>query len=562
MQGSVNLLQGFTRILGVLLTRTRSQYAALLIFSGMGAGDFLFRTYLFPVYIDFLQNIGANPDWAMLDVGFAPILWLSFFAIILGSLTIVITFAAQNVPKLIDLYMDHWPSLLFVWWAAACLAHALSIKLLAEGEIQIISSLVFNYHVLLVVSLVIGFPFIFSILRNTKTSKVIDNLLKDGYSTINRIAAKGTVGKILPQEQAKIQYELFQILNQLIDLLVYVPFKEPKAQVIEGIGALLRHYVKLKPNIPESFFKVDECVLDDISFRTMKSLMGEVEKTHTFYEQKCFRLIGNVYNVFLDTKEFDLSTLCAEQLSQVGKTAIACDDQDLIEVITVRFNTLFRFALKHGQHHNEPRNLYNLVFYYGRFIGFLIEYKQFERIKTCVGYFVFYAQQCFNSIQSAKSLAIILDVLAFEIQKFMLKFYQENWDREMQEEMLQKFLVFDNFQDMDKNFAAQFFSQNQGIRLLHIGLALFYLNQKEGEFAAQIAKDTVQDLDLMGETLFRKTMEVIYARLQYSGPKFWEDTDRGNLNIYYTPYQDEISSFKKIQQEILLENNKKIMDKK
>ena len=28
------------------------------------------------------------------------------------------------------------------------------------------------------------------------------------------------------------------------------------------------------------------------------------------------------------------------------------------------------------------------------------------------------------------------------------------------------------------------------------------------------------------------------------------------------PYQDEISSFKKIQQEILLENNKKIMDKK
>ena len=163
MQGSVNLLQGFTRILGVLLTRTRSQYAALLIFSGIGAGDFLFRAYLFPVYIDFLQNIGANPDWAMLDVGFAPILWLSFFAIILGSLTIVITFAAQNVPKLIDLYMDHWPSLLFVWWAAACLAHALSIKLLAEGEIQIISSLVFNYHVLLVVSLVIGFPFIFSI---------------------------------------------------------------------------------------------------------------------------------------------------------------------------------------------------------------------------------------------------------------------------------------------------------------------------------------------------------------------------------------------------------------
>jgi len=558
MRGTVNLLQGFTRILGVLLTRSRSLYAALIIFGVMGLADFLFRTYLFPVYTDFLLNIGANPDWTQLDVGFAPIVWLSFFAIVLGSLTIVITFAAQNVPKLIDLYMDHWPSLLFVWWSAACLVHALSIKVLSEGGIQIIPSLVFNFHVLLAVSLVIGFPFIFSILRSTKTSNVIENLLNGSFSTINILAAKGSDGKISAHEHAKIQYQLFEGLNQLIDLLVYVPFKEPKAQVIEGIGALLRHYVQLKPKIPDSFFMIDERIHDDISFRTMKSLMSEVEKTRTFFEQKSVRLIGNVYNVFLDTGEFDLSTLCVEQLSQVGKTAIACDDQELVDVITVRLNTHFRFALKHGQHHNEPRNLYNLVFHYGQFIGYLMEYQQVDRIKTCIGYFVFYGQQCFNAIQRAKSLAFILDVLAFEIQKLMLKIYQEKWDRELQEEMLQKFLVFDNFQDMDKKFAVQFFSQNHGIRLLHIGLALFYLNQQEDEFAEKIAKDTVQDMDLMGATLFNKTMTTIYARLQFSGPTFWEDTDRGNLNIYYTPYQDEISSFKKIQQEFLLENKEKI----
>ena len=558
MRGSVNLLQGFTRILGVLLTRSRSLYAALIIFSGMGLADFLFRTYLFPVYTDFLQNLGANPDWSQLDVGFAPIVWLSFFAIILGSLTVVISFAAQNVPKLIDLYMDHWPSLLFVWWSAACLVHTLTLKVLAEGGIQIIPSLVFNFHVLLAVSLVIGFPFVLSILRSTKTSNVIEILLNGGYSKINLLAAKGSAGTISLHEQAKIQYELFEELNQLIDLLVYVPFKEPKAQVIEGIGALLRHYVKLKPKIPELFFKVDERIQDDISFRTMKNLMAEVEKTRTFYEQKSFRLIGNVYNVFLDAGEFDLSTMCVEQLSQVGKTAIACDDQELIEVITVRLNTHFRFALKHSQNHNEPRNLYNLVFYYGQFIGYLMEYKHVGRIKTCIGYFVFYAQQCFNAIQRAKSLAFILDVLAFEMQKLLIKIYQENWDRELQDEMLQMFLVFDNFQDMDKNFAVQFFSQNHGIRLLHIGLALFYLNQQEDEFALKIAKDTIQDMDLMGETLFNKTMSTIYARLQFSGPTFWEDTDRGNLNIYYTPYQDEMSSFKKIQQELLLQNKKKI----
>jgi hypothetical protein len=110
----------------------------------------------------------------------------------------------------------------------------------------------------------------------------------------------------------------------------------------------------------------------------------------------------------------------------------------------------------------------------------------------------------------------------------MIKIQQKNWDRELQEELLQKFLLFDNFQDMDNKFAIQFFSQNHGIRLLHIGLSLFYLNKKEDEFANVIAQDTVQDLILMGEPLFSKTMDTIFARLQFSGPKFWEDTDRGN----------------------------------
>ena len=558
MRESVNLTQAFSRILRALLTRSRSQYAALMVFSGMLLADSLFRIYLFPLYNNFLLKIGANPVWSDLDVGFAPIVWLSFFAIILGSLTIVITFASQNVPKLIDLYMDHWPSLFFVWWAAACLIHAFTIKILSEAGVEIVSSLIFNYHVLLAVSLVIGFPFVLSILKSTKTSNVIENLLQGSYAKFKRLAKKGPTGIISQEEHAKIQYQLFEELNQLMDLLVFVPYKEPKSQIIEGIGELLRYYVKLKPKFPEDFYKIDQQIRDDISFRTLKSLLAEVEKSHTFYEQKSFRMIGNVYNVFLDKGEFDLSTLCVEQLSQVGKTAMECDDQELIEVITVRLNTYFRFALKHGQHNNEPRNLYNLVFHYGQFLSYLVEHRQVDRVKTCIGYFVFYGQQCFNAIPRARSLAFILDILASEMQKLMQIIYQNNWERKLQQELLQKFLLFDNFQDMDKEIAIQFFSQNHGIRLLHIGLALFYLNQNEKEFAETIAKDTLQDLLLMGEPLFSKTMDTIFARLQYSGAKFWEDTDRGNVNIYYTPYQYEIEYFKKLQVKFKLESQKKI----
>ena len=73
----------------------------------------------------------------------------------------------------------------------------------------------------------------------------------------------------------------------------------------------------------------------------------------------------------------------------------------------------------------------------------------------------------------------------------MILVYKNKWDREIQQELLQKFLLFDNFQDIDRDFARNFFSQNHGIRLLHIGLALFYLEQKEDELTNTIAIDTM-----------------------------------------------------------------------
>ena len=79
---------------------------------------------------------------------------------------------------------------------------------------------------------------------------------------------------------------------------------------------------------------------------------------------------------------------------------------------------------------------------------------------------------------TGKSLAFILDTLASEIQKISIKIYNNKWDRKIQHEIFDKFLMFDNFKDMNRDFAVQFFSQNHGIRLLQIGLALFYINHK------------------------------------------------------------------------------------
>jgi len=56
----------------------------------------------------------------------------------------------------------------------------------------------------------------------------------------------------------------------------------------------------------------------------------------------------------------------------------------------------------------------------------------------------------------------------------------------------------------------------------------------------ELQKDVLDDLEVLGEATFSQVIEMTSNRLLFSGPTFWEDTDRGNLNIYYTSDQDQI----------------------
>jgi len=538
----------FLQILRNLLTNPRSLQAGIIIFAGLFLADLLFRSF-FKTFSDFLEGGDTEILWAEIDVGFAPILWLVFITLILGSLTIVISFAAEKVPKLIDLYMDHWPSLFFVWFTIALYVHALTIKLMAEMQMDVRPSLILNYNILLPLFMIIGFPFILSILYSTKTGKVIEQLFGSIQQVYLKLASIGPTGDLHPKKRLKWQIHLFETTNQLIDLLVYVPYKEPKAQIIEGLGDLLIEYLKWKKDFPVSFFEVTEDIREDISFKTLKGQFEDIEKDRVFYELKNFRVIGNAFISFIEAGEFDLSTLCVDQVQRIGVQAVELKHDKMMDLVLIHLNTHLRFALKHGRFNNEPRNLYNLIFHYGKFVQSLIEQRDLPRVKTSYGHYLFYGQAIFEALLDAPSLAFILDTLATEMKKGLIKMYELHWDREHYFEQLKQFLLLDNLQNIDRSFAFNFFSKNHGIRLLHIGMALFFLENNEEEWARLIAKDTMQDYDLLGKETFHKTMNTIYARLQFSGPTFWEDTDRGNVNIYYSPHQNQINVFREIQNE-------------
>jgi len=517
-------------------------------------GDIIFANYLFEPYsdiIEYLFNIrpGQIPN---LDLGSAAESWLALLATVLGTLIIVISIASQSIPKLIDMYMQDRTSLFYVWLLIISGAHGILIKMYGEIGLEHSTSRLYNTHFLLPICMVAAFPYIFYILRYTKPINVINRISRGQLAHIQALAYRRIrVLMDIPTMVEEYQFMLFDALNQLDDLLEYVSFKEPKADILQDMTYTIQEYIHLKSEINPVFFKVSQKIRSDISFKTMIGQFGEMERARIFYEQKCFRLLGNIYIKLIEQGEFDLASLCASQMTLVGITALEVGDDDLLDLIIVRFNTYLRFAIKHGAKNNEARNLYTTGFHYGSFVERLVRHKKVDLVKRCFMYFRMYGVEIFKHGKSSPAMYFIVDVFAAEMKKSLILIYEEQWDTEIQEGLVKEMLMVDSPPDFNKEDLDRGILMNNGVRVLQIGLALFYLREGRENFVQKIIKDVLDDLKVLGESTYRQVINGTCARLQFSGPTFWEDTDRGNLNIYYTSDQSQIEPFKALMEEEL-----------
>ncbi len=525
----------------------RSISSFLFILFVVVISDIIFNIYLFVPYTELIESIsGVNPGgFEELDVGFAPEVWQALLGMILGTLILVISIASQSIPKLIDIYMKNVPSLLYIWFLIISGGHALIIKIYGEIGLVREPSRIFNTHFLLTTCSIIAFPYVFYILRQTKPTNIINRIYNTNMDQITALTSKRNRALAhIPDVVEHQQYTIFEALNQLDDILEFSSFKELKADIVHDMSMTLQNYIRLKKNIAPAFFNVSPKVRTDISFKTMVGQFGEMERNQSFYEQKCFRLLGNVYIRLLEHGEFDLSSMVAGEMETLGLTAIEEDNTELVDIIIIRFNTLLRFAIKHGVRNNEPRNLYNLGFYYGNFIKHLVEHKKIDHVKRCFMYLRIYGVEIFKHGSNSPAMYFIVDVIATEMKKVLEQIYHDGWDVEIQNGMLGEMLQVDSPPDFNKEDMARGVLINNGVRVLQFGLALFYQREGMNDFVDRIAKDVLDDLEVLGEATFSQVIEMTSNRLLFSGPTFWEDTDRGNLNIYYTSDQDQIDSFK------------------
>ena len=516
--------------------------------------DNLFNNFLFDHYVRIVETLsGVQPGgFAELDIGFAPEVWQALLGMVLGTLILVISIASQSIPKLIDFYMKDIRSLLYIWFLIISGGHALIIKIYGEIGLLREPSRVFNTHFLLSICSIIAFPYIFYILRYTKPTNIIDRIYKENMKKIRSLTSKRShslahINEVVEQQQ----YGMFESLNQLDDILEFIDFKEVKADIISDMSRTIQNYILLKPEIHNDFFKVSPKVRTDISFKTMVGQFEEMERNQSLYELKCFRLLSNNYIKLMEQGEFDLSSMITGELVKIGLKAIESGDDNLVELVIIRFNTFFRMAFKHAIGSNEARNIYNLSFFYGQFITHLVEHKKVDQVKQSFGYLRFYGVEIAKAFPKVPSVYFDVAVIAFEMKKLLELIHHAKWEKEIQKTLLNEILQVDNPPDFNKEDLDQGIQINNVVRNIQYGLALFYLNEGVEDFVEMIAKDILDDLDYLGESTFYRVLGMTEGLMRFAGPTFWEDTDRGNVNIFFTPYKDQIDGFKKLLYELV-----------
>ena len=518
----------------------------LVVFIGIICSDILFH-YFYPeiiLQIEYLFGLGKETHDAV-DLTFAPEIWGGVLATVLGTLIIVIAIAAESTPKLMDLFVKDWVSLLFIWFLILASIHA-TIIMYYFGPMERLSSVILNTYLYLPISSMLSLPYIFYILLYSKTDNVIKKLYSLNIDDINRLTNKSVHIAMRDNKVVEhYQYQLMSTIDQFDDLLEYISFKEAQTEIIRSVGDTVRAYMKNKELYVSNFFSATDTIRNNPTFRTyVEHQYLDLEERNTFYEVKSFKMMGNSYIRKMENGEYELASLIASEISSIGLLALKLNQESLITDINIRFNTFMRFAIKHAIKNNEPRNLYNLAFHYSALLKGYVDHEKIDLLKQGYFYFKFYSNEIYKQAANNPSLYFIVDVLTTELKKISILISENDWDNELQEHLLKEILQLDNPPDYPKEDLDQ--SVNNGVRVLQIGLALHYIKIKKLDFAETIVSDVLDDLAYFDNQTYLNLMEGLYNRIKFSGPTFWEDTDRGNTNIYYSPDSDKIDDFKKI----------------
>src|SRR5882757_4037584 len=137
----------------------------------------LLNLIAYPISLNMLDVFGSGASSRINPISYAPEVWLSLLALVFGTLIIVISIASESTPKLFDLFVGDFKSRLFIWSITLSSLENILLQLIHTQQTVLFDNLIFlNNYLLLPAFVILSIPYIFYILRYTKSSNVIDKL--------------------------------------------------------------------------------------------------------------------------------------------------------------------------------------------------------------------------------------------------------------------------------------------------------------------------------------------------------------------------------------------------
>ena len=508
--------------------------------------------FLFTFFVILLLDLLAylfnttviEPSFGPLNIslGFAPEVWMSILTLVLGTLIIVISIASQNTPRLIDLYLSNWISIYFMWFITLSAGHSV-IFVIFEGYIHRFSSELLNSFILIPAALIVSPPYIFFILNYSKIDQIIEVLImnmKKDLHYISKLSKRGLFqdDKIIKDQQNN----MLKKINQLADLMSYLEYRESRETIVHGLIDVMEQFLDAKSTIDDHFFNATDGVKKDISFTNYTAFQFyKMEKRRTFLEEKILRIVGNCYNSFLEAKDYELASDCTSRIVALGTRSLKTDDDVLLSLITIRLNTLFRFSIKHGLAQKSSRAINNFIFQAGKLMDTAIALNHVVVLRNMFQYINIYGKELFLLGIKEEKIKFAVSFLLAEAKRILIKINEADWDMQEQETLLKLMLEVDDPDINNQSFLLQHKYNNNDYRMLLLALALYYCSEKHYEMAIYIVDDLIKDLGPLPDAEKTEILEYSLLSLEKVPQTFWEDTDRGTLNIFHCHETDLIT---------------------
>lgn len=469
---------------------------------------------------------------------FAPEVWLALLALVFGTLIIVVSIASENTPKLIDLFIGDPRGRFYIWLIMLSTLENLYLQIVAPRPDMFLSNVIFiNGFVVLPLLFLLAIPYAYYILKYTKNANVIQHIYRENIMTL-KAAKTANAGSVRRNHAV-----LFETINQLHDLLQYIQFKEPKADIVIKMGKSLRLYLQLKAGYPDNFFKLDETIRNDVSFRTLQRKYSEIENERTFYEEKVLKVLGTSYLSLMKESHYELASLVGNELLETGRLAIQRGDQPVVNLVITHFNTLIRFGINQGMKTREIRNVYNTIYHYSQLVRHFLQIGEEARVRQCCHYLWLYAREAVRLATTDPLFIFMIENICWELKKVLIQLCDEGRSRDLQREIL---VNLTHLQYGEESRVPRQRGKHNGVRLIQIALCLFYIRNGEQGFCDVLVESIVNAFKEFRLHEVRAWIAMDCYALANEVEEFWEETDQGNHNIYYSSDKAEIPRFKEL----------------